>query len=208
MNKCLIVSGGEYAPICEKERYGLVIACDRGYENCRRAGIVPDIMIGDLDSYGGSVGEETKLIKLEPVKDDTDTISAVKYALKEGYRDITVCCAFGGRLDHTVANIQTAAYIAENGARAAVTGRGEELYAVKDGSLRLAKKENCYLSVFSFSDVCGGVTIKGAKYELCDSKLTNTFPIGVSNEWAKVEAEISVKNGTLIVIVSENKSAE
>lgn len=204
MKKCLIVSGGEYSPIENAGKYDLVIACDRGYENCLKMNIKPDMVIGDFDSYDGTIDKDIQVQRLNPVKDDTDTMSAVKYALEAGYKDIGICCAFGGRFDHSMANIQTAAYILENGGAAAVYGKGTYVYGLKNGKMRIGRRQNSYLSVFAVSDVCSGVSISGTKYELSDAELTNSFPLGVSNEWTKEYAEISVEDGILVIIISEN----
>ena len=57
------------------------------------------------------------------------------------------------------------------------------------------------LSVFALTDRCEGVAIRGAKWTLEGATLTNAFPLGLSNEFAAPEAEISVENGALLVIV-------
>ncbi len=208
MKKCLIVSGGEYSPFGGDEFYDLVIACDRGYLNCKKAGMVPNVVIGDMDSYTGKLEGGFKLIRLNPIKDDTDTLSAVKYALESGCKDITICCALGGRLDHTLANIQTMAYILERNASVRIRGSETEIYGIKNSSLCITRKEGYALSVFSLSDKSIGVSISGTKYLLSDAVLTNDCPIGVSNEWGDNEAVITVKEGMLLVLVSYKKEIE
>ncbi len=64
----------------------------------------------------------------------------------------------------------------------------------------LPPREGWSLSVFSLSDVCRGVTLKGVKYELDSVELTNRFPIGTSNEWEGT-AEISAEDGILAVML-------
>ena len=58
------------------------------------------------------------------------------------------------------------------------------------------------LSVFSLTDASYGVYEKGTKYTLDNAVLTNSFPLGVSNEWAENTAEIGVKDGILLVVES------
>ncbi len=208
MKSCLIVTGGEYSPFTAGANFDLVIACDRGYQNCKKAGVRPDVVIGDMDSYTGMIEGAPEQIRLNPVKDDTDTISAVRHALKLGANDITVCCAFGGRLDHTLANVQTVAFILENGALARMLGKETEIYGVKDMEVAIPRKEGCALSVFSLSDGSEGVCISGTKYTLSNATLSNRYPIGVSNEWESDMAVISVKRGTLIAVVSKKTEFE
>ena len=55
MKRCLIVAGGDYAPIGPVGEGEFVLACDRGYAHCLREGIVPDLILGDFDSYTAAV---------------------------------------------------------------------------------------------------------------------------------------------------------
>ena len=45
-----------------------------------------------------------------------------------------------------------------------------------------------------------GVTIEGLQYPLTDGTLRAEFPLGVSNHFMGEKAEISVKNGSLLII--------
>lgn len=54
-NRCIIISGGVFGPVPEKQPGDFIIACDRGYVYCERLGLTPDLFIGDFDSYSGAV---------------------------------------------------------------------------------------------------------------------------------------------------------
>jgi len=198
---CLIIAGGEFAPLPDDVSFDFVIACDRGYEYAPKLGIRPDLIVGDFDSASGLPEGDVPVIRLPAVKDDTDTVSAVKTALEKGFRNILVCCAFGGRFDHSIANMQTAAFIAEQGGSCHFYGKDTELIAIKNGQARLPRRENHYLSVFSLTSVCLGVCEQGTAYEVSDARLTSAFPLGVSNEWATEEAVISVREGILAIVI-------
>ena len=73
---------------------------------------------------------------------------------------------------------------------------------INNSSIILPKIERHSISIFSYSDNCKGVSLKGLKYGLSDSELTNGFPLGVSNEWTDDTAEISVRSGLLCIIIS------
>lgn len=197
---CLIIAGGEFAPLPFPEHYDFIIACDHGFEYTQALGVRPDLIIGDFDSAASVPAPSIPVKRLPAMKDDTDTMSAVKFALSEGYRMLTICCAFGGRFDHSLANVQTAAFIAEQGAFCMVCGKDTRLYAIKNRQLQLPKTENAYLSVFAIRD-CTGVSLSGTKYELDHAGLSCCFPLGVSNEWAGETALISVDSGILAVLV-------
>ena len=98
--KCLIISGGDFAPLPVPDADTFVIACDRGYAYAIRCGILPDLLVSDFDSYIGPVDSAVPLQRLPTEKDDTDTMSAVRAALARGCTEGLLCCALGGRLDH------------------------------------------------------------------------------------------------------------
>ena len=135
-------------------------------------------------------------------KDDTDTMLAARHALEKGYRDITVCCALGGRFDHTLANLQTAAFIVSRGGRCRLLGRDTELIAFTRGTVRLPRRKGYKLGVFSLSDRCENVTLRGTDYECENIVLSSAFPLGACNAWAADTAEISVGNGILLAVSS------
>ena len=200
--KCLIISGGEYAPLPRPDADTLVIACDRGYTYAERCGIVPDLVVSDFDSYAGPVDPAVAIRRLPAEKDDTDTMSAIRAAIERGCTDGLLCCALGGRLDHTLANLQSLLFAEEHGLRLRIQSPDTEVSVLRGGSMRIRRREGFSLSVFSLSERCRGVSIRGAKYELDDVELTNAFPIGVSNEWAEDEAAITVREGSLLIVLS------
>ena len=196
---CAIISGGEYSPMDDIKAAEYIIACDRGYSYAKRSGIVPDLLLGDFDSYTGKLPEGAAVERLPREKDDTDTMHAVRRALELGFTRISLYCALGGRLDHTLANIQNAASAAAEGANVTILDEREEITFLTGGTLRLPRRKGWGLSVFSLTDRCTGVCLRGVKYRLEDAVLTNRVPLGVSNEFAAPEAEISLTQGILMI---------
>ncbi len=200
---CLIISGGEFSELPDDiPEPDHVIACDRGWKYARILGYTPDLIVGDFDS-SEMPPEDMSICCLPVEKDDTDTMYAARTVLKEGCRSAVICCAFGGRLDHTLANIQTGAYLASEGVETMLVGTGSRAVLLAGGETVIPKKDGWSLSVLSLSDVSSGVTIKGTKYECEDIEMTGKYPLGVSNTWASEEARISVKEGMLMIIFCE-----
>ena len=79
-------------------------------------------------------------------------------------------------------------------------GDGTVSAAVWNDALEFPPEMEGYLSVFCAGGTAKGVTLSGLKYELEDAELTNTFPLGVSNEFVGVPARVSVKDGALLVL--------
>ena len=218
MKKCLVISGGDFfaAPRSLYDQADFVIACDKGWEYAKRLGFTPDVVIGDFDSYSGSEGDACvsedgtsalestqKKIKLSTDKDDSDTLAAVKYAIKEGCDDFTFICAMGGRFDHLFCNIQTLSFIADRFGLARLFSEKDEIIVIKDRSITIPKKEGWSLSVFSLCDESRGVTEEGTRWLLNGAIMQQSAPYGLSNEWTADKAEVSVEEGTLIIILSK-----
>ncbi|MBQ6550201.1 MAG: thiamine diphosphokinase [Lachnospiraceae bacterium] len=205
---CLIISGGAFSGIPEAYRdCTYVIACDRGWQYAEKLGIKPDLIIGDFDS-APEPETDVPVEKVPAEKDDTDTMLAARKALELGFKNVVIACAFGGRLDHALANIQTGMFLSSQGADTVLLGKDTDALIFKDGIKSIPKKEGWSLSVFSLTDTSSGVTIRGTKYECTDEILTNTFPIGVSNVWEAENALISVSSGSLMVLCSRLKKGE
>jgi thiamine pyrophosphokinase len=201
---CLIISG---SPECffpaSFKKADFTIACDAGYIHAQRADIIPDILIGDFDSYHGQIHGGIEVIRTKPEKDDTDTMMALKLAIRKGYRRIMLVGALGGRIDHMLANISLTAFAAEKGADLQIIDAHHQIFAIKNGKRRISRSIWRNISVFSFDTESKGVTLRGVKYQLENAVLTNSFALGVSNEFASDTAEVSVKEGTLIVVLSD-----
>lgn len=202
MSICYIVGAGECKKLDFTKKDGdIVIAADGGYKYLQRAGIKPDIVIGDFDSLG-KAPEGEKIIRLKPEKDVTDTYAAVSEGIKCGYSRFNIYGASGGRIEHTLANIQLIASLAEKNMQASIFDGSTVITAVTAKTLRFDSAYNGYISIFAHSDKCTGVCLRGLKYPLENAELNNLFPLGVSNEFLGVESEIVIGNGTAIIVYS------
>ena len=209
MKSCLIISGGEYCEIpADLRQTDLVLACDRGYQYAARMGIRPDWIIGDFDSAPKPDADGIPVLQYPSRKDDTDTMLAAKKALEEGCDQVTICCCFGGRLDHTLANLQTAVFLKASGARIRMLGTDTDASVLSSECISLPRREGWSLSLFALSDRCTDVCIRGTKYEAAHITLENGFPLGISNTWAAETAEIGVKNGYLLILQSRLRKGE
>ena len=196
---CHIVGAGDFYGIdlpLSSEDY--IIAADGGLSYLEQEQITADLIIGDFDSLGG-VPNHPNVIALNSEKDDTDTLAAVKEGIKVGYDTFSFHACVGGRIEHTLANIQTLAYLAQNGMQGFLFDKDDILTVVTNGDFSFASHENGFISVFSLSDQSTGVCLKGLKYELDKANLTNTFPIGVSNEFIGKPSTIMVGDGMLLI---------
>lgn len=194
---CYIICALPQNQVFSPQPGDLVIAADGGYAHM--GAIKPDLVVGDFDSLGYVPADE-KVVRHPAEKDDTDTMLAARIGIERGYRAFVLLGGVGGRLDHTLANIQTLAFLRENGARAALIGDGETITMLQDESLRFRAGLSGIISVFSYGAVAYGVYERGLAYALTDATLTDTNPLGVSNAFTGEPAEVSVREGRLVVL--------
>ena len=175
-----------------------IIAADGGYEHCLAAGLRPHLLLGDFDSLSALPSQET--IQKYPVeKDDTDTMLALKTGLSLGFHTFHIYGGTGGRMDHTIANLQALSYLAHEGAQGFLYDEGFVFTALRNGALSLPARSQGIFSLFCLGPDAHGVSIRGGQYPLENGTLTASFPLGVSNHFQGQPVEIQVKDGCLLV---------
>lgn len=201
----MIFGAGEYYDETPRIPHdAFIVAADGGLDHTRKLGLAADMIVGDFDSLqGGMPASGERTIALPPEKDDPDMLSALKIGWAHGSRTFHIYGALGGRVDHTISNIQLMALLARHGGIGFLHGDGTIITAICDGELDFPAndvKPGRMVSVFSHSDIATGVSESGLKYELADATMSNIRVNGVSNEFLGGRpATIAVGHGTLIV---------
>ena len=198
---CFIVGAGEISPRLSLNLRpdDLLIAADGGLATVESMGLAPQLVIGDFDSLGARPSYPNTVV-LPTVKDDTDMCAAIRLGRERGYTRFALYGGTGGRLAHTLANLQLLDWLARQNCRGFLVGGGTVATAVCGGALDFPAHMSGYLSVFCVSGTAQGVNLSGLKYELADAQLESSFPLGVSNEFAGVPARVEVAQGTLLVL--------
>ena len=198
MKTCYIFCAGGFDRLAEPIKEGdLVLAADGGLIHTRALGLKPHVIIGDFDSLG-YVPEGAQVFPVE--KDDTDSMLAVRKGLALGYRRFVLYGALDGpRLDHTLANLQTLCFLAEQGAVGYLAGLTYTATALRQETVCFGAECGGVLSLFCFGeDAC--VTLRGLKYPLEKGVLQSGFPLGVSNHFIGEAAQITVHSGTVVAL--------
>lgn len=200
MGICYIIGAGEFGDgiLCPSEE-DLVIACDGGYDSCRKKGIRMDLVVGDFDSLP-YVPKHPQVVRLMPQKDDTDTGWAVSEGLRQGYREFVIYGGTGGRISHTIANIQLLTDLVGKGAHGVLRGKDSWYRVICNEEICFGAEERGFISVFCLGEKAEGVFEEGLKYGLHDAVLKKEYPVGVSNEFVGKESRIAVRNGVLLLI--------
>ena len=199
MGRCVIFGAAAFdALILPIDKDDLVIAADGGLTHLSKIGISPDVILGDFDSLG-YIPEGAQVFPVE--KDDTDVMLAVRHGLQAGFRDFLIYGGMDGkRLDHTMANFQTLAFLRRNNAHGYLIGLEQSATVISGESAVFSSGATGTLSVFCLGEDASGVSIRGLKYSLEHGTLSADFPLGVSNHFTGAEAEIIVKDGSLLLL--------
>ena len=186
-------------------RAEMVIAADGGAVHALAAGVVPDLVVGDMDSLGDEgarrVESRGALLERHPVKKDKmDGHLAVAAAGEMGAAVLDLACATGGRTDALFAVPHLLLAAERAGMRATVVAGWGGMFVVENGSRVVEGKPGESVSVFPVSGSARGVTLEGFEYPLVDATLEAGDTLGFHNELAGRGALVSVGEGVLLVI--------
>ena len=202
--RCVIISGSpdtnveEIKSLCTSDDF--IVCADSGYSFAKKAGLTPNLIIGDFDSLKEELPQNTEVVKLNTHKDDTDTEHCVMECIRRGYKDFLLLGSIGGRTDHTFANIATLAFLSEYDYNGIARNNGEEIRILKEGSYEMNNKKGLIFSVFPYGCESVNVTYKGAEYMLNNKTLTYNVSRGISNVFVDDEAEITINRGRAILL--------
>ncbi len=113
MKKCIILANGRspqksIIQYLKKNNYSTLICADGGANSAERLNIIPDFIIGDLDSINESARNkfksDSKIIQIKR-QNDTDVEKCLKFAIKEKFSESILLGVTGNRLDHTFCNL-------------------------------------------------------------------------------------------------------
>lgn len=214
MKRCIIITGyitGNPKKLFSPRKNDFIICADQGYYYASLAKIKPNLLIGDFDSLNIDLPDDINIVHHPSEKDDTDTMLCLKYALEKDFDEILILGGIGGRIDHTIANIQAMAYTVdhwENNDRyqkiISMIDDKNRIILLKNNSVTIKGKMGQLLSIASFTNESKKVTTQGLNWNLKEANMSNTFPLGVSNYFVDSKAVVSVGDGTLLIILSQD----
>lgn len=209
MSKCIIIAplyrGEERDALCPGAG-DMLICADGGYDAAVRHGLKPDLVIGDFDSMPFEHVQGCESIRLPVHKDDTDMVVCLEEGRRRGYREFLIAGCLGGRLDHTISNMQCLHDCALRGETAWMLDGQNRVTVLLPGRYTLPRREGCKLSLLAFSAEVTGVTLLGTEWTLHDATLSSRYPLGVSNEIKAEKAELSFAEGVMYLIYAKDMS--
>lgn len=203
MKRCVIVGGAdinnyEYIRSCLRKD-DFTVFCDSGLKHLEALQVTPGLIVGDFDSHENPhLDVETVVLPCE--KDDTDTVYAVKEAVKRGYEDFLLIGVIGARLDHTLGNVSILLNLDSLGMKGTIIDDYSEMEIVSNSPVSI-DDSFAYFSLLNISGTAKGVTVENAKYPLQNAQITCEYQYGVSNEVLPgCTAKVSVRDGKLLLI--------
>lgn len=211
MKRCVIVGGAEInnyefirSKLCNDD---YVIYCDSGLRHMEGLMASPNLIVGDFDSHENPhLAVETIVLPCE--KDDTDTVFAVREAVRRGFDEFLLLGVVGARLDHTLGNVSILLYLDSVGKKGCIIDDYSEMEIVS-AQPALVDDSYAFFSLLNITGCAKGITIRGAKYPLENAEITCEYQYGISNEVLTGEsAEVSVENGKLLLIKVRRREME
>jgi thiamine pyrophosphokinase len=186
-------------------RADLIVAADGGARYALEAGVVPDLVVGDMDSLGEDLALEIERrgasLERHPArKDKMDGQLAVLAARERGATEAGLLCAGGGRLGALFA-VPHILLVAERiGLRSTVVADRVRIFVVEAGYRTVEGEPQDSISIFPLSGPAAGITLKGMEYPLNNASLDPGDTLGFHNELIGREATVSVVKGALLVV--------
>ena len=206
--RVVIISNGEvknrefFMKLIKKSDY--IIAVNGGSKHAKNFGLIPDLIIGDLDSiskedYVYFQSKGSTFLRYDPIKDKTDVHLAIEHVMKSEFKEILLICVFGDRIDHIIANIFLLLKVVEAGIKIKIIDEFNEILLIQNFG-KIKGNIGDTVSLIPLTETVTGIQLTGLKYIPKDGKLKMNDTLGISNILTKKVATIQINNGKLLVI--------
>jgi thiamine pyrophosphokinase len=176
-----------------------IIAADSGFDLARALGLMPEMLVGDMDSVEDSpelrAFPPERIRRYPPDKDETDTELGLRLFREQGVRRVILVGGGGGSLAHLLGIL----------ALFERDGRPESWYTAREQVQAVERElvlEGCRgqsLSLFPLGERARGLSSKGLKWPL-DRLSWSRGDAGVSNLCVDDRVEIRVRDGMLLMV--------
>ena len=183
----------------------LIVAADGGTRYALYAGVVPDLIVGDMDSLGEDLAREAEQrgasLQRHPVrKDKMDGHLAALSAGERGATAADFVCATGGKPGAVFAVPHILLAAERTGLHSTVVTDWGRMFVLEAGVRAVEGTSGDSVSIFPLSGPATGVTLEGMGYPLTNANLQPGDTLGFHNELIGRKASVSVESGTLLVV--------
>jgi thiamine pyrophosphokinase len=186
-----------------------LIAVDGGTHHTLAMGFLPSVVIGDLDSLTVDdrqqiIEKGVRLLKYPADKNQTDLELALEYTIQQGFREILIVGALGGRLDQTLGNLFLLADPRLLALDVRLDDGVEEAFFVR-GRSQVRGQAGDTVSLIPWDAPVTGVITDRLRWPLRGETLFPEKTRGISNELLGNSAEVSLESGLLLVVHRRNR---
>lgn len=209
MKICIILNGEiedyKFIKSIIENNYDYIICADGGANHIYKMDIVPDYIIGDLDSVDEEVvryykENNVKFEKFPSRKNETDTELCIYLARNLNAKYIDFIGALGGRVDHMIANINLLYYVRNMNIIPRIISEKSIIYIAINEEITVEGNKSDTISVIPLNGQAKGVTLTNLEYPLKDYDMDYGIPLGMSNVMLKNICTIKVREGCLLII--------
>ena len=199
--RALLIGNGEKvsARLLKKlaQRADYILAADGGANHALACGVIPDRVVGDLDS----VSARTKKllagkISHVPTQNNTDLEKALHWLIKQRFTHVTLVGFVGNRWDFSIGNLLALVRFARK-LEICVAGENWCIYPLVRG-VEFTCRKNKRVSIIPLK-TCTGLTLAGLKYPLKNAQVLPGTTRTLSNQTTGIRFKISFIRGTLLV---------
>jgi thiamine pyrophosphokinase len=207
--KAVVIAHGDVDPRDRAHLGGaeLIVAADGGTLALEQWGVVPNAIVGDLDSIGleraAEYGERgVTVVPFSPEKDESDLELAIDYATEAKADELVLLGILGGeRFDHELANALLIASDEYRGARMRAIRGDVTVRALHGGDrLDLAGAPGDLVTLLAVRGDAEGVRTHRLRYPLAGETLPFGAARGLSNLVVSAGASVTCDRGVLLVI--------
>lgn len=178
-----------------------ILCADGGTRHALALGLIPHIIIGDLDSMPEDFqpAPETQVIKFSADKNETDLELAIRHALSLHPTQILIVAALGGRFDQTLGNLSLLTDPKLSTFDIRLADGVEEIFLCRDHAT-VKGRSGDIVSLIPWAGEITGVVTQNLKWPLNDETLYSYKTRGISNEMVGAEASIAIRSGLLLIV--------
>lgn len=205
MKKCIILANGEppkksVIDFLDKKGYSTLICADGGSNSALKLDLIPDYIIGDLDSIKPETYDyfydKCKIIKIRS-QNDTDVEKCLKFAINQKFEEAILIGATGERLDHTFCNLGIVLKFF-NKIKIKILHK-KSLLEAYTGKIILTAIPGEIISIYGFDEKTK-IKSAGLKYPLKNISLPFGKKESTSNVATRKKVELEIKNGKVFII--------
>ncbi|MFA3781853.1 thiamine diphosphokinase [Melioribacteraceae bacterium 4301-Me] len=205
MKKCIIIANGQKPSktvlnFLTKKNYNTIFCADGGANHAYSLKIIPDFIIGDLDSINKKVLEyysnKCKIIKYKS-QYSTDVEKCLKYAIRKGFTEAILLAATGDRLDHSFCNLGIVLKFYDS-IKIKIVHQKSFLFAAS-GNIKFQTIKDEQISIYGFNSKTK-ITSHGLKYPLKNTALPFGVKESTSNSATGSLVRLKITRGKVFVI--------